>query len=73
MSTVEYRVEPVTRYIVTRYTEDSDPGPGLSRGCDSTIIGEFPSGSAADVVADAMAAADSARGLNARRQRFEPA
>lgn len=70
MSTIQYRVKPVTRYIVTRYYEDADPGPGLSRGCGAEMIGEFPSGSAADVVADAMVAADTARGLTASRQRF---
>lgn len=69
MSTIEYRVKPVTRYIVTRYTEDSGPGPGISRGCGSELIGEFPSGTAADVVADAMVTADLAAGMSSSRSR----
>lgn len=69
MKVIEYCVRPVTRYIVTRYTEDADPGPDLGRGCGSEIIGEFPTGSAADAVADAMVTADQSRGLNAKRQR----
>lgn len=62
MSAIEYRVIPVTRYIVTRYTEID------GEGC-SEQIGEFPSGTAADFVADGMVAAEQARGLNAERHR----
>lgn len=68
MKTIEYRVRPVTRYIVTRYTEEaaSDPSPS---GSSSELVGEFPSGTAADAVADAMVIADQSRGLNAERHR----
>jgi len=68
MNIIEYRVRPITRYIVTRYAEDevSDPGPS---GASSVLVGEFPSGAAADSVADAMVTADQSRGLNATRQR----
>jgi hypothetical protein len=68
MKTIEYRVRPVTRYIVTRYTQEaaSDSGPC---GAGSELVGEFPSGAAADSVADAMVIADQSRGMNARRQR----
>lgn len=34
---IEYRIRPVTRYIVTRYDEDP-----VTRNCASSIAGEFP-------------------------------
>jgi len=68
MKIIEYRVRPVTRYIVTRYTEEPVSDSGAC-GAGSELIGEFPSGAAADSVADAMVTADQSRGLNAKRQR----
>ena len=69
MKIIEYRVRPVTRYIVTRYTEEAASDSG-SCGAGSELVGEFPSGAAADSVADAMVTADRSRGMNSRRQRF---
>lgn len=36
MKTVNYRVKPVTRYIVTKYTSDDNRGLGVE------TVGEFP-------------------------------
>lgn len=58
----EYQVRPVTRYIVSRYATDSD-------SASSSMIGEFPSGQQADLVADAMVAKDRADGIESIRSR----
>ena len=67
MST-EYQVRPVTRYIVTCYTQES---PSDSGGCgaSSITIGEFSNSQQADTVADAMVAKDSAAGIKSHRSR----
>lgn len=41
MSHVEYRVRPVIRYIVTRYTPSHSPEPGLINGASLETLGEF--------------------------------
>ncbi|MEW9876556.1 hypothetical protein [Pseudomonas putida] len=58
----EYQVRPVTRYIVSRYATDADSAL-------SSMIGEFPSGQQADLVADAMVAKDRADGIESGRVR----
>lgn len=58
----EYQVRPVTRYIVSRYATDAD-------SASSSMIGEFPSGQQADLVADAMVAKDRADGIESSRSR----
>jgi hypothetical protein len=64
----EYQVRPVTRYIVTCYTQDC---PSDSGGCgaSSTTVGEFSNSHQADSVADAMVAKDSAAGIKSNRTR----
>lgn len=64
MASIQYRVREVTRYIVTRYTQDS-PNENGSCGASSESIGEFLSKAAASSVAEAMVVADQSRGLNA--------
>ena len=49
--TIEYRVRPVTRYIVTRHYSDSSPW-GESGGCEER--GEFDNLSIAETVAKAL-------------------
>jgi hypothetical protein len=51
MSKVQFRVRPVSRYVVTRYAKE---GPVAG----SSVIGEFPSQAGARVVAHAMAGAE---------------
>lgn len=67
MST-EYQVRPVTRYIVTCYTQEP---PSSSGGCgaSSVTVGEFSNAQQADAVADAMVAKDAASGIESRRSR----
>lgn len=48
MKTIEYRVRPVTRYIVTRYYTEDD-----SCGCEA--LGEFDSEAMADRAMEAFA------------------
>jgi hypothetical protein len=47
MDTIEYRVRPVTRYVVTRYHRDGDGG-----GCE--MLGEYDNGGVAYQVAYAL-------------------
>lgn len=54
MKTIEYRVRPVTRYIVTRYHSEHDEATGLGAGGCETI-GEFPNSKQANSVAIALA------------------
>ena len=58
----EYQVRPVTRYIVSRYATDAD-------SASSSMIGEFPCGQQADLVADAMVAKDRGDGIDSSRTR----
>lgn len=53
MKTIEYRVRPVTRYIVTRYHSENDEDTGLSGGGVETI-GEFQNSQQANRVAVAL-------------------
>lgn len=64
----EYRVRPVTRYIVTRFTTEKASENGCC-GASSSAIGEFASGQQADLVADAMVAKDQAEGIESGRTR----
>lgn len=63
MPTIEYRVKPVTRYIVTKHV--SEPN-----GASSSQVGEYPNGAQADLVADALVALDEKNGFTATRSRF---
>lgn len=38
MDKIEYRVRPVTRYVVTRFHSESGEGRG---GCGSSVMGEY--------------------------------
>ncbi|MFL1527843.1 hypothetical protein [Pseudomonas sp. O230] len=67
MST-EYQVRPVTRYIVTCYTQET-PSAGGGCGASSITVGEFGNAQQADNVADAMVAKDAAAGIESRRSR----
>ncbi|AYN15496.1 hypothetical protein CHR29_10225 [Pseudomonas monteilii] len=64
----EYRVRPVTRYIVTRFATEQVSEGGCC-GASSSAIGEFASGQQADLVADAMVARDQADGIESIRTR----
>ena len=64
----EYRVRPVTRYIVTRFTLD-DSAEGGCQGMSSVAIGEFDNGEQADMVADALVAKDQGAGIESNRSR----
>jgi hypothetical protein len=60
----EYRVRPVSRYIVTKYVSESDPETG-SGSQGSSLIGEFPNRHVATDVAHAFAGAhDHVSGVN---------
>lgn len=63
MATTEYRVKPVTRFIITKHV--SEPNGG-----SCTQIGEYPNGIQADLVADGLVALDAQNGITAERQRF---
>lgn len=53
--TVEYRVRPVVRYIVTQYTaEETSPGCGM---VGSSLIGEFENQKRAELVSNALSSA----------------
>jgi hypothetical protein len=41
LSQVEYRVRPVVRYVVTRYTPAFSPEPGAMNGPSLETLGEF--------------------------------
>ena len=72
MKTIEYRVRPVTRYIVTMFVSEVDDVVGDGpRGCGQscTQVGEYPNGDSADLVADALIARDKANGIESSRAR----
>jgi hypothetical protein len=50
--TVEVRVRPVTRYVVTRYESITTPTGGGGSSCDT--IGEFDNERNAELVANAL-------------------
>ncbi|MBA5978746.1 hypothetical protein HT737_00110 [Pseudomonas sp. MD195_PC81_125] len=64
----EYQVRPVTRYIVTCYTQEA-PSAGGGGGASSIAVGEFSNAQQADTVADAMVAKDLAAGIESHRSR----
>ncbi|WP_313203367.1 hypothetical protein [Pseudomonas sp.] len=65
----EYQVRPVTRYIVTRYEEATTKDELLLGPSQSSVIGEFPNGKLADLVADGLVAKDQAEGIESSRSR----
>lgn len=52
----EYRVKPVTRFIVTEWTEDEGPSGG--RVSNTRCMGEFDNPAQAEEVAHALATAN---------------
>lgn len=58
MKKVEYKVKPVTRYIITRYETD-----GVAAGC--TTMGEFSTSQGATFVATALASHERQQGIDA--------
>lgn len=66
MRTVEYKVRPVTRYIVTMYINESGPSGSSS---SSAQMGEFLNGATADLMADALVALDKSQGHESVRIR----
>ncbi|MBK3465866.1 MULTISPECIES: hypothetical protein [unclassified Pseudomonas] len=72
MKTIEYKVLPVTRHIVTMFVSETDDVVGDGpRGCGQSCaqIGEYPNGDQADLVADALVARDKANGIDSIRVR----
>jgi hypothetical protein len=53
MTKVEYRIRPVTRYVVTRYHEQGDGSRHMGAGCESK--GEFDNAETAYAVGYALA------------------
>jgi len=51
--TVEYRVRPVVRYVITRYERDSETGSGAIE-----TLGEFPNEGYAERTCSALKVAD---------------
>lgn len=51
--TIEYRVRPVTRFIITRYHNETTPTGGGMVG--SECLGEFDSQVRAELIAQALA------------------
>lgn len=67
MRKVEYKVRPVTRYIVTMYVTESVPAG--SRGASCAQLGEYLNGATADLMADALVALDKSQGHESIRVR----
>lgn len=55
MSTPEFRVRPVIRHIVTRYTPSYSPEPGCVNGSSLETLAEFDSEGYAEIVREALA------------------
>lgn len=55
---IEYRVRPVTRYVVTRYVETDDPAMPTERTRSSEVLGEYQNENAAAWVAQSLCAHD---------------
>ena len=55
---IEYRVRPVTRYVVTRFSSrlDRHSGQGTSAGCE--LCGEFDNARQAEKIATALASTE---------------
>jgi hypothetical protein len=60
--TIEYKVRPVKRFIVTRFESDGS-------SASSTQVGEYQNGTDADLVADTMVALDKSKGIDSIRLR----
>lgn len=72
MKTIEYKIRPVKRYIVTMFVSEKDDNAGdgpCGCGQSSTQIGEYPNGDSADLVADALVALDKSNGVDSIRVR----
>lgn len=72
MKTIEYKVRPVKRYIVTMFVSEMGDSIGdgpRSCGQSCTQIGEYPNGNSADLVADALVALDKSNGVESVRVR----
>ncbi len=52
--TLEYRVKPVTRYIVTRYHSYTEDQPGCG-GAGSSVVGEFDNEATAENIRATLA------------------
>lgn len=59
MQLIEYRVRPVTRYIITRYEQTEAVNGACSAGCSS--LGEYDNGDTAYAVAYALCKAEHER------------
>lgn len=60
MKTIEYRVRPVTRYVVTRFESESD-GPDGRSSTGSECLGEFDNGAMAQRAMNAMSSHEAGR------------
>lgn len=56
MKIIEFKVKPITRYIITRYTANDEDFGGKVAGCES--VGFFENERDADEVMDALAHKD---------------
>lgn len=54
---IEYRVRPVTRYIITRFHSETTPTGGSSVG--SEMLGEFDNQVKAELIAQALTGMES--------------
>lgn len=54
MQKPEFRVRPVIRHVVTRYTPSYSPEPGCLNGPSLETLGEFDSDGYAEIVAEAL-------------------
>ncbi len=55
MSIPEFRVRPVIRHVVTRYTPAHSPAPGALNGPSLETLAEFDSEGYAEIVREALA------------------
>jgi hypothetical protein len=54
MQKPEFRVRPVIRHVVTRYTPSHSPEPGVINGPSLETLGEFDSEGYAEIVKEAL-------------------
>lgn len=54
---IEYRVRPVTRYIITRYHNETSPTGGSTGGVET--LGEFDNQVKAELIAQALTGMES--------------
>ena len=55
---IEYRVRPVTRYLVTKFVYRAPDEVVTFGGVGSSVVGEFDSQTLADLVVEAMTKSD---------------